>query len=527
MVVCMDSNMEENCWTSGSKLSSDHNQKKVKKRHRKALHLSDESESAAETSLETEKSSQRISSPDTIATEITNPHIIEKVGTDEITVISSRTDSHTDQSASERSQKKKKKKRKHRDSDDAEETKQETDTQLQETSDVGTDEITVISSRTDTDKSASERSQKRKKKKSKHRDNDDAEETRQETDTQLQETSDVGTDEITVISSRTDSHTDQSASERSQKKKRKHRDSEQEEVRVEPKDAAEADYVYDFNGSSPTETDTTHDDGEVTPTRPAQEIKRRKPEYETFQADENSCREEADTLDTDRGEQLHESTASERNQDDTLDDTSANVSAESNASSADSKRKGSSVCYLCNWFMSDKKVYIKHLAKVHGLLSYQCPRCNRGCSSQKQLVVHMTVACVKEKMLPPRQVCTLCPMMYTKKTDLFRHLKTQHTAGIKDSFKCTHCGKLFVRKDTMVSHQTTCLGREDRTQQEKERVLCGVCNKDFASKPSLAYHIRTIHNNVLHKCHCGKVFRWSKDFYAHRKQHAPGLSVNT
>ncbi|KAL8575322.1 hypothetical protein ACOMHN_003156 [Nucella lapillus] len=184
------------------------------------------------------------------------------------------------------------------------------------------------------------------------------------------------------------------------------------------------------------------------------------------------------------------------------------------------KSKKTTLCYICQANMSSKKEYIRHLARQHEKLSYQCPRCSRPLSSKSLMKHHMQTSChmkgTGDSMIRPFH-CQLCPLSYTSIHNMHRHFLCEHSVRKGVDFKCEHCGKPFSCLHRAKQHAVKCReGLVARSLREKT-FECDFCHKMLASSSSRSHHVRSIHKNHVFHCICGKQFRGSSQYYNHRK----------
>ena len=188
------------------------------------------------------------------------------------------------------------------------------------------------------------------------------------------------------------------------------------------------------------------------------------------------------------------------------------------SSSSTGKKSVATACYLCDEGMPGREAYIAHLAQDHEKLSYQCRKCNMGLSSAVLLKCHLKVCKFQGSvdMSTPFR-CPLCPLSYSYQKSLQRHKQVEHKLGKAVHAQCRHCQREFTTSFRAKKHMEKCVeGLADRLPTHGN-LSCAQCGKLYSSKQSLSYHMRTIHQEHLFDCLCGKQFRGSTYYYAHVK----------
>ena len=95
-------------------------------------------------------------------------------------------------------------------------------------------------------------------------------------------------------------------------------------------------------------------------------------------------------------------------------------------------------------------------------------------------------------------VCEDCGEKFAWKQDLNRHTIMAHTGHVP--YRCTACGKGFIRQDRLVAHIRVHTGKSPHT--------CDHCQKTFTASSSLKEHLKIHTGEKPHHCQvCGKYFR--------------------
>ena len=122
---------------------------------------------------------------------------------------------------------------------------------------------------------------------------------------------------------------------------------------------------------------------------------------------------------------------------------------------------------------------------------YPCTMCNRIFSTSKKLTDH------KYQVHCPRQQCEICQQTFSSKRNLLRHLDNKHKIR-ESSSMCDQCGKSFMRRDNLKTHQEICLLRGENKKPEvkeksKTKYDCRFCNQTYSYNSSLRRHMNNKH----------------------------------
>ena len=85
--------------------------------------------------------------------------------------------------------------------------------------------------------------------------------------------------------------------------------------------------------------------------------------------------------------------------------------------------------------------------------------------------------------------CSICNHTCSKKSNLQRHVKTNHKQN------CHLCYKFFDSQDELTSH----ISSEHKREENRSNISCSICNWKTLLRRSLLNHITTIHED-LHCC---------------------------
>ena len=134
----------------------------------------------------------------------------------------------------------------------------------------------------------------------------------------------------------------------------------------------------------------------------------------------------------------------------------------------------------------------RHMAIHTGL--FTCVICGRRYCRKEELLKHMLECSAGIQVETSGEIkCSVCGDMFTD-AHAYRLHYTQHT----HPYKCTQCGRMFLRKTNMDSHRCD--------PWDGETVACEVCQKTFRHPKYLARH-RIVHEEPKYTCEkCKKRF---------------------
>lgn len=150
-------------------------------------------------------------------------------------------------------------------------------------------------------------------------------------------------------------------------------------------------------------------------------------------------------------------------------------------------------------------IKIVHSKRLPGSKDYKCPKCTLSFKQQLQLTNHLKSVCdvthvVKHRIEKKRVLTSKCGNF------LLNQMKNCHKSNASMSFDCQKCGKTYLTKRGLKSHDTIC-GKPPAYQ-------CAHCEYKGGKYGWLVAHIRTKHpefyfNEVNLQCeHCKIKFRF-------------------
>ena len=116
-------------------------------------------------------------------------------------------------------------------------------------------------------------------------------------------------------------------------------------------------------------------------------------------------------------------------------------------------------------------------------------------------------------------MCDSCAGIFPTERVLKYHQKRKHRLDEKLSRssstpmpkRCDLCKKEFKHDSSRSRHMASAHAGSDVSFQ------CEACNKKFNSRYKLSQH-KLCHNNLTHKCVCGKTFRWKSSLCKHKQK---------
>ncbi|XP_073822629.1 uncharacterized protein [Musca autumnalis] len=170
-------------------------------------------------------------------------------------------------------------------------------------------------------------------------------------------------------------------------------------------------------------------------------------------------------------------------------------------------------CNECRRKYKNPNVYRKHMQSTHNVIiesmpDFECPICQKDCSTRSRLKMHLRQHLPQEeKLVVP---CPFCDRKFGQVGAM-----RQHVRGIHQDIKpyiCDQCGRACKTLAALNEHQ---LVHTDECPFE-----CDVCKKRFKNKPRLKAHMDT-HNESVYKCQdCGLVLNTKRTLLQHRLVHS-------
>uniref|UniRef100_A0A182T4X7 C2H2-type domain-containing protein n=1 Tax=Anopheles maculatus TaxID=74869 RepID=A0A182T4X7_9DIPT len=211
-------------------------------------------------------------------------------------------------------------------------------------------------------------------------------------------------------------------------------------------------------------------------------------------------------------------------------------------------------CYICMACLESESALQEHLTGMHGnLLPFHCDKCLLQFHAIDEVNQHLITHVFPFVCLYcPRKYakvgllrmhnkvcssyrCVLCPAEFAIKAHLNAH-KRQHTAELRATNKCKHCGRTFKQVSKLRRHIQAgeCSGSKpepikpspeavSRAKMAINLLVCQVCSRKFDNNSHLARHFERDHSEFrlpLFPCDvCPKKFTSFEKSIRHRAYH--------
>lgn len=184
------------------------------------------------------------------------------------------------------------------------------------------------------------------------------------------------------------------------------------------------------------------------------------------------------------------------------------------------------MCHLCSKTFYDHSGLVSHLRKVHGLNPYRCDHCSKTFADLHQTRLHLwekhfsdfcehrcefcgrpyaTLGRMQSHIEmthnETRFTCKVCSKDFANPASLKTHIECAHTeVQERKKWYCELCGKMFLRKNGLMSHQ------DKHLTPDQYQYKCSTCGKAYPSKYKLKAHEK-LHTDPVPTCEfCGKTF---------------------
>lgn len=170
-----------------------------------------------------------------------------------------------------------------------------------------------------------------------------------------------------------------------------------------------------------------------------------------------------------------------------------------------------------------KKIQLRQHGSAHsGTQPYNCPVCGVKFNRRGNMTQHM-----KRHTQERKYTCRVCGVSFPTLGAVLNHRKKHSEVEVQKStqlpspaedpdqvaFKCSICGKLLAKKESLAIHM--------RSHTGEKLFSCPECGKRLSNKGSLTYHMRSFHTGERpHACQfCGDGFLSKEARLVHERIH--------
>ncbi|XP_067640881.1 gastrula zinc finger protein XlCGF58.1-like isoform X2 [Eurosta solidaginis] len=163
------------------------------------------------------------------------------------------------------------------------------------------------------------------------------------------------------------------------------------------------------------------------------------------------------------------------------------------------------LCAYCSRECKNQKSLNQHEKSHQGAspdIIYICDDCGRSYATQHLLQQHR-----KQAHKDRDNFCPICGNAFKLKNQLSNHMKLH----LEKNIQCPHCEKCYARRFDLDVHM--------RSHTGELPFACHLCDKRFAIKVRLTYHLQK-HYGIKHRCKdCGAEFNSKQKLKAHSYKH--------
>ena len=170
-------------------------------------------------------------------------------------------------------------------------------------------------------------------------------------------------------------------------------------------------------------------------------------------------------------------------------------------------------CDCCNKGFASEFHLRKHKYNRMRDKNHVCATCGAHFDCRSRLVYHE----VKHSNNKPF-VCKICDARYPREKSLKRHILS-HTDSGKPSWQCSICGKTFLYKDALTSHELY-------VHSDEKPWCCDLCGSVFKRSRDLKRHLGTHNEHLNYECKtCGRKFRQQSNLTKHMRVHNDPVDI--
>lgn len=168
-------------------------------------------------------------------------------------------------------------------------------------------------------------------------------------------------------------------------------------------------------------------------------------------------------------------------------------------------------CDTCGYTTRYKHNLKRHLKKHTDkdeaeapMPAYICDQCGKNFQTKHGLKLHVNS---KHEMLF-KYTCSVCQRGFNVLWNYRGHLASHHRELHET---CERCKSKFQYKRSLVRHQKTCHGQNDRSNY-----YCQTCKMSFKCRDTMVQHNQGMHGGKVFTCKdCGKTYRWRSSLAYH------------
>lgn len=203
------------------------------------------------------------------------------------------------------------------------------------------------------------------------------------------------------------------------------------------------------------------------------------------------------------------------------------------------------LCHLCSKVLHDSSALQSHLRKMHGINPFRCEHCPKTFADLHQTRLHLVEKHFQDKCehrcdycqrpfgtagrlqshvemthSGTKSVCKICKRDCSNPSTLKTHMVNAHSDLEKRKrWYCHLCGKMFLRKHGLMSHQ------DKHLAPEEYQFKCKVCAKPLPNKYKLTAHERK-HTETPPTCKiCSKTFTTKQYLKDHVNLHTVSCAL--
>ena len=176
-------------------------------------------------------------------------------------------------------------------------------------------------------------------------------------------------------------------------------------------------------------------------------------------------------------------------------------------------------CDICDKEFQMKPDFLKHYRGFHkNVQEFLCEYCDKKLSTKLTLEKH--IGRFHTDKVTSKFQCEKCQKTFTLESNLKKHIQSVH---LNERDFCNICGK-SISKDNLRQHLLNV------HPSDNNKFQCKCCNKSFASKTYLNFHIKNMHSKKSNKqamhfeySDCKKGFSHRNDLEQHNSRVHPDL----